>query len=127
VSGRYSVPTLRGALWAYRALRRARRDLQRVGLNEFTLLPPPRLPLSAERGVRAVIRRKSRTCLETALVWQGWRTAQGDVREVVIGVRPAASEFKAHAWLDGDPDPDAGSFQELLRVPSKGPVWNSAG
>lgn len=127
MSGRFSVPNLRGAWWAYRAVRRARRDLQRVGLNEFVLLPPPRLPATAERGVRAAIRRSSRTCLETALVLQGWRTAQGDAREIVIGVRPAASEFKAHAWLDGDPDPHAASFQELMRVPSKGPIWNGAG
>jgi transglutaminase superfamily protein len=123
---RFSVPTLRGAWWAYRALRRARRDLRRDGLDGFTLLAPPPLPIAAERGVRAILRRRSRTCLETALVLQGWRTAQGDAREVVVGVSTATSSFKAHAWLDGDQDPLAASFHELFRVPSKGPIWNAA-
>jgi hypothetical protein len=99
--------------------------LQRKSLSSLTVLPPPALPRFAGRGVLAVLRRRSRSCLETALVLQSWRTSQGDDREIVIGVSNAASTFKAHAWLDGDPDPLAASFQELLRVPSKGPIWDS--
>jgi hypothetical protein len=50
-------------------------------------------------------------------VLQRWRTAQGDPREIVIGVmRDADDEFKAHAWVDGEGDTLAPAFHELLRV-----------
>jgi hypothetical protein len=127
VSRRFSIQNLRAAWWADRALRRARRELSQTGLRGFVLLPPPRLPASAERGVQAVLRRRNGTCLERALILQGWRRAHGDAREIVIGVRNLSSTFQAHAWLDGDPDEQAASFEELLRVPAGGALWIPTG
>jgi Transglutaminase-like superfamily len=66
--------------------------------------------------VHAVLRRLPSTCLERAVVLQTWRRAQGESREIVIGVRPGDS-FEAHAWVEGEGDPIAGAFHELLRVP----------
>jgi transglutaminase superfamily protein len=106
----------RGAWWARRALRSSRRHLRRQGVNGLVVPPPPALPPAAGRGVDAVLRRVPGTCLERAVVLQAWRTAQGDRREVVIGVRPG-DDFLAHAWLDGDADPVAAQFLELLRLP----------
>ena len=106
------LPTLRAAVWAWRALRRAERDLARHGLEGARVAPPPRLPASAGRGVVAVLRRRPNTCLERALVLQRWLAAHGEPRVVVIGVT-AAQDFRAHAWLDGEPAP---GFHEIARV-----------
>jgi Transglutaminase-like superfamily len=110
------LPTLRAALWALLALRRTRLALRRDRITEIRVGRPPSLPRSAGRGVRAVLRRSSPTCLERALVLQAWDVAQGDARDVVIGVNGAGEEFAAHAWLDGDPDGGLGRYEELMRV-----------
>lgn len=114
---RYDVPSLRGALWAERALRQARRGLRRSDLREVEIGAPPSLPASAERGVLGLLRRRRCTCLERAIVLQRWYAAQGSPREVVIGVRGPTDEFRAHAWLEGDPEGEA--FQELMRLPAR--------
>lgn len=110
------VPTLRAALWALLALRQTRRALKRGPVTAIRVLRPPALPPSAGRGVRAVLRRSEPTCLERALVLQAWAAAQGEARDVVIGVNGGGDHFAAHAWLDGDAD-EHGPFRELMRVP----------
>lgn len=120
MSRRIDVPTLRAAWWAFRALRRARRTLRKRGLEGFSVSSPPQLPEQAARGVLAVLRRRSSTCLERALVLQRWHAAQGHSCDVVIGVAGSAERFAAHAWLDGELDGQAESFQELMRVPLQG-------
>lgn len=111
------VPTLRAALWALLALRRTRRALQRGPVTELRVGRPPLLPPSAGRGVRAILRRTEPTCLERALVLQAWSAAQGEARDVVIGVNGTGERFPAHAWLDGEEDGVHGRYRELLRVP----------
>jgi transglutaminase superfamily protein len=114
--GRVDLPSLRAALWTYRALRSARRQLRRTGLDGLSLPRLPRLAPSAGRGVRAILRRQPHTCLERALVLQRWRAAHGEPRDVVVGVRGPSATFQAHAWLE-DEEPVANeSFAELLRV-----------
>ena len=81
------------------------------------LSEPPSLPPSSARGVRVVLRNRPNSCLERALVLQRWEAAQGYPRDVVIGVT-APDDFKAHAWLDGDPS-ESGEFAELLRAPGR--------
>lgn len=112
------VPTLRAALWALLALRQTRRALKRGPVTAIRVLRPPALPPSAGRGVRAVLRRSEPTCLERALVLQAWAAAQGEARDVVIGVNGTGEHFAAHAWLDGDADGEHGPFRELMRVPA---------
>ena len=109
------LATLRAALWTVRALLQARRRLRR-GLDGRRVPPPPRLPRSAGRRVRGVLRRWPATCLERALVLQRWEAAHGSPRPVVIGVRGPAEEFQAHAWLEGEPDPVAAEYHELTRL-----------
>jgi hypothetical protein len=77
--------------------------------------PPPSLPEGAARGVFAVLRRTSPTCLERALVLQRWQAAHGASRDVVIGVTAPAAGFAAHAWLEGDED--GREYAELARLP----------
>lgn len=113
------LPTLRAAWWARRALRRARRGLRRDRVTEVDVGAPPSLPPSASRGVRAVLRRSHPTCLERALVLQAWNMAHGQSRDVVIGVQGSGEQLSAHAWLDGEPDGELGSYEELLRVPAR--------
>jgi len=108
----------RGALWAQRAVRETRRQLRDGHLKDISLGPPYRLPPSAEYGVHAVLRRLPSTCLERAVVLQRWRIAQGDPREIVIGVLREQDEFKAHAWVEGEGDQLAPAFEELMRVPA---------
>jgi hypothetical protein len=109
--------TVRAALWAVVALRRARRDLARDGLQGAHVAPPPRLPASAGAGVFAVVRRKPSTCLEKALVLQRWEADHGAAADVIIGVQ-GAHDFRAHAWLETMPDAPDGSFQEIMRLPA---------
>lgn len=114
---RPTVPELRAALWAARSVRRARRELRRSGYEGITLPLVPALPESASRGVNAVLRRLPATCLERAVVLQRWRAAQGDPRDVVVGVRGTRANFRAHAWLDDEqPRVDIGEFRELVRL-----------
>lgn len=112
------VPTLRAALWALLALRRARRELKRGPVTRIRLGRPPALPPSAGRGVRALLRRSDSTCLERALVLQAWAAAQGEARDVVIGVNGTGDHFAAHAWLEGEQSGEQGPFRELMRVPA---------
>jgi hypothetical protein len=112
------VPTLRAALWTLLALRRTRRELKRGPVTEICVGRPPALPRSAARGVRALLRRSDSTCLERALVLQAWAAAQGEARDVVIGVNGTGDHFAAHAWLEGEPSGEQGPFRELMRVPA---------
>jgi transglutaminase superfamily protein len=112
------VQTLRAALWAVLALRRTRRALKRGPVTEIRVGRPPALPPTAGRGVRAILRRSEPTCLERALVLQAWAVAQGEARDVVIGVNGTGKQFAAHAWLDGDADGERGPYRELMRVPA---------
>jgi hypothetical protein len=108
--------SLRAAWWAHRALRMVHEDLSANGLD-FTPPPaPPALPARARRGVLAVLRRQRSTCLERALVLQRWDSAHGQPKDVIIAVRGPSIDFSAHAWVDGEPDAEAGSFAELMRL-----------
>jgi hypothetical protein len=112
------LASVRAAWWAEREFRRVRRTLRRGGIEAARVTPPPALPARARRGVMAVLRRRPATCLERALVLQSWHAAHGNRRDVVIGIRGPSSSFEAHAWLDGEPDAVASSFEELTRLPA---------
>jgi Transglutaminase-like superfamily len=114
---RVDLPTLRAAWWTVRALRQTKRDLRQRPLQEVVVPPPPELAASARRGVAAVLRRQSPTCLERALVLQRWLAAHGEAPDVVIGVTGMEGGFSAHAWLEGE---SPGAFHELTRVPARG-------
>jgi hypothetical protein len=116
---RADLQSLRAALWAARALRVARRDLKRHGLEGAHVAAPPRLPAGAGRGVMAVLRRRPNSCLERALVLQRWEASHGAGADVIIGV-PALGEeeFVAHAWLETMPDGQLDRFHEILRIPA---------
>ena len=115
---RLSITTLRAAWWADRAAALARRRLISDGLGCVgPLLVPPSLPPEAGRVVEAVLRRRGRTCLERALVLQAWHAADGESRDVVIGVARSEPSFRAHAWLDGDPSVRESDFEVLRRQP----------
>jgi hypothetical protein len=110
--------TLRAALWAFVALRRARRNLARHGLQGARVDPPPPLPSAARAGVLAVARRWPSTCLERALVLQRWEAEHGAAADVVIGIRGAIDDFRAHAWLETMPDAPPGAFEVIHRLPA---------
>jgi hypothetical protein len=114
---RLDVPTIRAAWWTVQALRRTRKQLPASQVGAVRVVPPPGLPRYAERGVHAVLRRVPNTCLERALVLQCWLSAYGVEKEIIVGVT-GASEFKAHAWLDGEPVDE--TFKELMRLPATG-------
>ncbi|WP_041794870.1 lasso peptide biosynthesis B2 protein [Modestobacter italicus] len=114
--GRYSPANVRAVLWAWRGLRSAARSLAADGLGA-TVPRPPRVPSGARRGVEAVLRRTSPTCLERSLVLQTWLAAHGVPCEVVVGVAPTADGVAAHAWLDVEAgDETALRYVELHRL-----------
>jgi len=108
---------VRAALWTWRAVRSARKQLRRTGYEQMRLPRVPDLPSSSVRGVNAVLRRWPPTCLERAVVLQRWRAEHGDPHEVIVGVSGTRDRFRAHAWLDDEPPAaELGSFQELVRL-----------
>ena len=94
--------TGRAALWAWRAARRARRQVRSGSLDAVTLPPAPRLGAGGEATVSFVLRRRGATCLEAALVRQAMLAALGIRRELVIGVARDGGTVRAHAWLEGE-------------------------
>jgi hypothetical protein len=111
------VATMRAAWWALLAIERARHQLAAGGLDAVHLKPPPKLPPEAERGVRAAFRFRRHTCLVRAAVRQEWFASQGSHRYIVIGVTAPNNDFRAHAWLEGDPPCHSEGFEELLKRP----------
>lgn len=108
-----SAAPLRAAIWTRRSLTIVRRNL-RAGRYERVDLPtPPAVGRDAVSAVQAVLRSGRATCLERSLVMQRWLRAQGDLRDVVIGVTPPGAGFSAHAWLEGEPPL---AHAELTRV-----------
>ena len=113
---RISLPTLRAAFWTLRSLFEARRQLRAGNFRNVRIAPPPALPEAAERGVQAILRRLPMTCLERSLVLQRWLTSHQRPAAVIIGVARSSGKYHAHAWLDGEPSPEA--FHELVRLPA---------
>jgi len=100
-------------VWALRARRTARQQLP-SGLAAVRLPPVPDLPETAAGAVRAALRVVRATCLERALVAQAWHQAHGASRDLVVGVT-SPRDFRAHAWLEGDPPCHDEALEELLR------------
>ena len=114
---RPSLAELRAAVWTWRAVRSARRQLRRIGYEGLVLPGVPGVSNSAFGGVNAILRRLPSTCLERAVVLQRWRAAHGDPHDVIVGVSGSSDRFRAHAWLDDEPPaPEHGRFQELVRL-----------
>jgi transglutaminase superfamily protein len=114
------LSTLRAVWWALRSSRRARRGLDRLGLEAAVTLPTvPAVPDDAGRGVYAILHRRANTCLVRSMVLQAWESAHGRDRDLIVGVTPPARGFEAHAWLEGDPPCPEPDFQELLRRPPR--------
>ncbi len=109
---------MRAAWWAHRAAHRARRDLARDGLDHLAVLPPPLLPNACRRRVVAVLRVRRDTCLVRSAVLQVWDVEHGRPQDLIIGVTAPGPEFKAHAWLDGDPPAATAGFDEFTRRPA---------
>ncbi|MGU3432756.1 lasso peptide biosynthesis B2 protein [Actinomycetes bacterium M1A6_2h] len=95
---------MRAAVWTFRSCRQAKRALRVSGIRTV-VPPPPRLSAGDRRGVDAVLRRLSPTCLERSLVLQRWLASNSVQSEVIIGVRKESQDFTAHAWLDFETSP----------------------
>ncbi len=119
--GRFDVASWRAAVWTVGALGYLRRALADQRLTDVRLKAPPKLPPRALSGVEAVLSRRPNTCLMRALVLQAWYRGQGDERDVVIGVTPPRSGFRAHAWIEGEPPCHDENFVELTRWSGTGP------
>ena len=101
--------------WAVRAARQARRHLDLRGLETLVVLPPPAAPSGCRRWVVAVLRIGRKTCLVRAALLQTWDAAHGRPRDLVIGVTAPGPGFKAHAWLDGEPEAMSAGYSEISR------------
>lgn len=113
---RWSLATLRAAWWAWWAVRRVSTNLAARGV-QAVVPPPPAVPAGARRGVDAVLRRASPTCLERSVVYQAWLAAQGVPCEVVVGVAGSGANVRAHAWLDVESsDAMAATYHEIYRI-----------
>jgi hypothetical protein len=116
---RFDPRTLRAALWALRAERCVRKQLDDGGIEHLDVPRSPRVPAGAVRGVAAVLRRRGETCLVRAAIWQEWHAAHGLRRDLVIGVTSPGPEFSAHAWLDGEAVTESAGFMEISRLEAR--------
>ena len=119
LTARWSWSTFRAALWAHVSLRVTARRLSKRGITA-EVPAPPHLMAGSRRGVEAVLRRSSPTCLERSLVLQRWLFQHGVPCEVVIGVKRGASGVQAHAWLDVEQGQElVREFTEIHRLPPR--------
>ena len=110
---------LRAAWWGIRSVFLARLQLKKGRAPEQVRVPAvPPVPPQAERAVNAALHRTGSACLVKSVVRQRWYAAQGDPRDLVIGVTAPRSGFEAHAWLEGDDPASYAGFHELRRVPA---------
>jgi hypothetical protein len=111
------IADARAAWWTWRALRRARSQLRAGAVRDVQVPPPPPLPERAARAVRLILRRQEPSCLERALVLQRWLLAHGVPRDVVVGTEGGVrGGFAAHAWLDGEAQPEGRRYVEMIRL-----------
>jgi hypothetical protein len=110
------VPNTRSFLWATRAIHTARHELRSEG-SRTRVRPPGFVGPRGTTGVRIAVVITRPTCLERALVLQGWISGYSETPpDVVIGIRKQDGTIEAHAWVDGsDPEFD-GSYEELTRL-----------
>lgn len=110
------APNVRGFVWAFRAVRTARRKLN----SEGTLARLPYATRSSGRGTRGVdlaVAIARPTCLERALMVQAWAGGVGPAPDVVLGVRNDNGTVEAHAWVDGEGAPWFDPrYRELTRL-----------
>jgi hypothetical protein len=106
---------LRGAMWGMRARRRVNRALEHGRGGRIEVPDSRRIGPAGLKGVRFVLRVFKDRCLVDAMVRQQWHAAHGSPRTLMIGVRPPAAGFAAHAWLEGDPPWMSAGFTELAR------------
>jgi hypothetical protein len=118
----------RAALWAARAHVLVRRRLRVRTPDKVDLPAPPPLGLERDstRGVRVALAVTRATCLERSLVLQHWYAANGVAVDVVIGVTPPRSGFRAHAWLEEPGRRNTTVFTEITRVSASPAEENSA-
>ena len=109
------VSRAHAAMWTVAAIRSARRQLRGGPVESVVLPPPPQQALGRHRVLLLVLRASRSTCLTSATVRQAWWAAHGRPRDLVVGVTAPKAGFKAHAWLEGDPESRSDEFVELLR------------
>jgi len=113
-AGRADGRTVRAAGWALRSHRRTRRHLRFGRLSDIDVTAPPTTRPVDRRAVLAVLRARGASCLERSVVLQRFDAAAGRPRALIIAVGRPGGGFRAHAWLEGDPEPDIG-LHEILR------------
>ena len=112
---RLDAGAVRTAAWTRHSLHDVRRQLRiEDGLRGLTLAAPPGTRPIDRTATQLVLRAGKARCLEKAVVVQRFDAAAGRPRTLIIGVTGPQQGFRAHAWLEGDPQRDD-SLQELLR------------
>jgi hypothetical protein len=111
------VGDVRAAWWTWRALRSVRGQLRAGAVRDVRVSRPPHVSRGSERAVRVVLRRQQPSCFERSLILQRWFAAQGMAIDVIVGTEGGARDgFAAHAWLDGELQPDGHHYVEILRL-----------
>ena len=106
--------SLTAAVWAWRTHRDVRKQLRCNGLTGLVVRAPRSVRDRDRRAMRAVLRALRATCLERSLLLQRFDATAGRPRDLIIAVSAPGNGFRAHAWLDGDRQPDR-TLHEITR------------
>jgi hypothetical protein len=114
---RPEIADARAGLWTWRAVRSVRAQLRAGAVRDVVVPAPPPVPERAGRAVRRVLLREHPSCFERSLVLQRWLAAHGVARDVIVGTEGGSrGNFTAHAWLEGESQPDGHRYTEMLRL-----------
>ena len=107
----------RTLLWSLRMVGRIREQVPQRSFRDIALSAPPALDRRSRSAVNAGLRLRRATCLEQALLRQRFDAANGVDRTLIIAVSSPANGFRAHSWLEGEPQRDQ-SLREIVRHPA---------
>ena len=108
----------RAGWWTWRALRTVRRQLARRRRSRRPSPGPARRTASGDaRRAPACSDVSTRRAWNARWSYNAGCPAQGIARDVIVGTQGARSRrFTAHAWIDGEPQPEDRHYIELIRL-----------
>ena len=114
------IASARVAAWTWSEARRLAEGLRRDGIDVIATIPTSPPAAARHRStVLTVLDLAGASCLVRSAVLQRWDADHDRPRPLIVGVaRNPEGGFGAHAWLEGDDEPEEMGYVELHRRPA---------